>query len=55
MQTSKKPVKLYNIRNVLTRAIQKCYLYQIWVILSKVMDISFKWKFGIFTTSTQQI
>ena len=39
MRTSEKPVKLYIIRKVLTRAIQKCKFYQIWAILSKIMGI----------------
>ena len=34
-----KPIKLYVIRKVFTRAVQNCKLYQIWTILSKVMDI----------------
>ena len=37
MRTSEKPVKSYILRKVLTRAIQKCTFYQIWVILSKFM------------------
>ena len=39
MRMSEKPVKLYIIRKVLKRAIQKCTFYRIGVILSKVMGI----------------
>ena len=47
MRTYEKPIKLYTIRKVLTRAIQKCNFYQIWETFSKVMGISVK--FGTFT------
>ena len=36
MRTSEKPVKLYTIRKVFTKAIQKCKFYQIWVICQKL-------------------
>ena len=46
MWTSEKQVKLYIIRKVLTRSIDKCKFDKIWIILSKVMGISVKfWRF----------
>ena len=46
MRTSAKPNKLYIIRKVLMRAIQKCTFYWIWVTMSKVMGIYVKfWYF----------
>ena len=46
MRTSAKPNKLYIIRKVLMRAIQKCNLYWIWATMSKVMGIFVKfWHF----------
>ena len=39
MWTSEEPVELHIIRKVLTRAIQKCKLYQILAILSKVVHV----------------
>ena len=46
MRTSSKPNKLYIIRKVLMRAIQKCTFYWIWVTMLKVMSIYVKfWHF----------
>ena len=46
MRTSAKPNKLYIIRKVLMRAIQKCIFYWIWVTMSKVIGIYVKfWHF----------
>ena len=45
MRASEKPVKLYIIQKVLTRAIQKCEFYKLWVIRQKLR--AFKWNFGI--------
>ena len=46
MRASAKPNKLYIIRKVLMRAIQKCILYWIWATTSKVMGIYVKlWHF----------
>ena len=50
MRTSEKPVKLDIIRKALTRAISfikfEQFCQKLW---------TFKWNFGIFTTSTHQI
>ena len=46
VRTSAKPNKLYIIRKVLMRAIQKCTFYWNWVTMSKVMGIYVKfWHF----------
>ena len=46
MRTSTKPNKLYIIRKVLMRAIQKFTFYWIWITMSKVMGIYLKfWHF----------
>ena len=39
MRTSAKPNKLYIIRKVLMRAIQKCTFYWIWATMAKAMGI----------------
>ena len=42
MRTSKEPNKIYIVRKVLMRAIQKCNIFLIWATVSKVMGIYVK-------------